>query len=310
MIDIIIPAYNAHETITQTLLSIACQKNIEDCKVYIVNDKSEKNYSQEIKIFSRFMDIKELKLKKNSGPGIARQYGIDNSSNPYIVFIDSDDVFASPIALQTLYSTIKEYRADVVISNFIEETKYEMIEHNGDTVWLHGKIYKRKFLEKNHIKFNNTRANEDNGFNQSILLRSPKVEYIDDITYYWCYNEQSITRINNHEYNFSGLEGYIENITLALEGAIQDNCKYKEISSLAWSVLATLYCYYVEFISNENVDILLKKSKRLKQICFEYPIKNSAKKEETIANAIKDANNVNQILINPPLTLEEFISKI
>ena len=45
MIDIIIPAYNAHETIDQTLYSINTQINKELFKVYIVNDASNQNYS-------------------------------------------------------------------------------------------------------------------------------------------------------------------------------------------------------------------------------------------------------------------------
>lgn len=310
MIDIIIPAYNAHDTIEKTLFSIAYQENVEDIKVYIANDKSDKDYSAEVEFFSNFIDVKEIKLEKNSGPGIARQYGINNSNNPYIVFIDADDAFASPIALKTLYNAIEKYEADVVISNFIEETIDEMIEYSKDNIWLHGKIYRREFLEKNNIKFNSTRANEDNGFNQSIFLRDSRIEYIDDITYYWCYNPQSLTRINDHEYNFSGLEGYIDNMTCALDGAIKNDCSYYKISDLAWSVLSTIYCYYVEFIYNENVDILLRKSKRLKKICFEYPIEDPSQMESTIANSIKNANNTNQILINPPLSLDDFIQKI
>ena len=42
MIDIIIPAYNAHKTLKKTLFTVATQDNVEDLKVYIVNDCSKK----------------------------------------------------------------------------------------------------------------------------------------------------------------------------------------------------------------------------------------------------------------------------
>ena len=48
MIDVIIPAYNAHKTIERTLYSIAYQRNSEDFSVYIINDNSAKDYSKEI----------------------------------------------------------------------------------------------------------------------------------------------------------------------------------------------------------------------------------------------------------------------
>ena len=69
MIDIIIPAYNSHDTIEKTLFSIAYQENIDDIKVYIVNDASKKNYSTEINFFKNFMSIKELVLDENRRTG-------------------------------------------------------------------------------------------------------------------------------------------------------------------------------------------------------------------------------------------------
>ena len=50
MIDVIIPAYNAHETIIRTLSSIAMQLNRKDLKVTIVNDGG-KNYNDIVNIF-------------------------------------------------------------------------------------------------------------------------------------------------------------------------------------------------------------------------------------------------------------------
>ena len=49
MIDIIIPAYNAHDTIEKSLLSILIQSEINNINVYIVNDCSKNDYSYFIK---------------------------------------------------------------------------------------------------------------------------------------------------------------------------------------------------------------------------------------------------------------------
>ena len=62
MIDIIIPAYNSHNTIEQTLFSIAYQDMAKDVNVYIVDDCSKKSYNEIVKFFSNFINIKELKL--------------------------------------------------------------------------------------------------------------------------------------------------------------------------------------------------------------------------------------------------------
>ncbi|MCI8777804.1 MAG: glycosyltransferase family 2 protein [Bacilli bacterium] len=62
MIDIIIPAYNAKETIFKTLASISLQ-TIKNClNVYIVNDASDYNYQEEISFLKNWINIVELTL--------------------------------------------------------------------------------------------------------------------------------------------------------------------------------------------------------------------------------------------------------
>ena len=61
-IDIIIPAYNAHNTIEQTLRSIASQTISNLCRVTIVNDCSNENYSEIINKFIKLLDIREITL--------------------------------------------------------------------------------------------------------------------------------------------------------------------------------------------------------------------------------------------------------
>ena len=264
MIDIIIPAYNAHSTISRTLFSIASQVILKNLNVYIVNDASDRDYSNEINYFKNFMNINELTLNENSGPGVARQFGIDNSNSEYIVFIDSDDVFFNSFSLRILYENINNSDYDIVISSFDEILDDgSFITHSNDSIWLHGKIYRRSFLKKNNIKFNNSRANEDNGFNQLLLLYDSKIKDIDECTYIWMYTPNSITRKNNQEYLFCGLNGYIYNITWALNIAIKNNCNSNKISNLAFATLITIYYYYIMFFNHPEVDNLIILSKEL-----------------------------------------------
>lgn len=69
MIDVIIPAYNSHDTIIRTLSSIAMQLNRKDLKVTIVNDGG-KNYKEIIDIFKPLIDVKEIGYEENKGPRI------------------------------------------------------------------------------------------------------------------------------------------------------------------------------------------------------------------------------------------------
>lgn len=79
MVDIIIPAYNAHKTISKALLSICMQTIKDKINVYIIDDCSDHDYKKIINKFKDRINITQYKLDKNSGPGVARQYGLDHS---------------------------------------------------------------------------------------------------------------------------------------------------------------------------------------------------------------------------------------
>ena len=268
MLDIIIPTYNAKDTIDKTLDSIKRQKTKYDFCVYLVNDKSDYNYDIEINKYSKYFKIKELKLNKNMGPGHAREYGIKKSNNPYIMFIDSDDYLYIEDAVDKLVSKIIE-GYDLVISKFILD-RDNKIEEKNDLAWLHGKIYKREFLLKNDIHFNNTRANEDNGFNRLVFLLEPKIYYLNDITYYYFDNKNSITRKDNRLYKFTGLEGYSYNMVWAINEAIKRGASDRMIATSSYSIILAMYYYYLDLSKQYDGNKILEWSKEIKKIYLKY----------------------------------------
>ena len=245
MIDVIIPAYDAHDTICETLSSIAMQSIKDKIKIYIVNDCSKKDYSKEVAMFSLALDIREIKTEKNSGPGCARQLGIDSSDSDYIVFIDSDDVFYNYTSIETLYNEITRYNTNVVSGCFIEETCDDnTFFHENNDIWMHGKIYKRKFLIDNNIRFNDTYSNEDTGFNNLIFLCT-RIHKIDDVVYVWRNNPKSITRAS--DYNFWGMEGFAYNICWAVVEAEKRNCHDNDIAKLLYETMLEMYYRYIYY---------------------------------------------------------------
>lgn len=270
MIDIIIPAYNAKKTIFKTLASISLQTIKSDLNVYIVNDASLYNYQEEIAFFKNWINIAELTLEKNSGPGIARQYGIDNSNSEYIMFIDADDTFYNCYSVELLYKKIKDLKSDLIISDILYERDKKREKYEANFVYMHGKIYKRSYLIDNNIRFNNTRANEDNGFNNLLLLLGIKYDALDEITYIYRENINSITRKNNREYKFFGLHGYSYNLTWALNEAIKRNADDIVISFNSYKYLLSFYYYYQIFIDRKDKTKILNWISDLKKIYLKY----------------------------------------
>lgn len=309
MIDVIIPAYNAHKTIERTLYSIAYQRNSEDFSVYIINDNSAKDYSKEIDFFKDFINIKELKLNENKGPGYARQYGFDQSNSEYVVFIDSDDIFATPLSVITLYKKIEQESLDVVFSTFLEETSDNKFNiFNNDDIALHGKIYRRKFLEDNNIRFPNYYAEEDNAFNHLVLLYNPKMDIVSEKTYIWMNNENSLTRKGNYREN--SIYNYSKSMLYALECGIKGKCSEKNLASLSYESLLTIY-YGFDFL-NKNKK-LIKNIKKIKKIYDNYILEISDVDKFNILQykmkcAVSEGYTDN--VLSPLITFDEFLNEI
>lgn len=246
MLDIIIPIYNASNTLSDTLYSISYQSISDKVTVYLVDDASSENYSEIIDKFSHLLNIKYLRLDKNVGPGAAREYGIQHSNGKYLMFMDSDDSFFDPFSLVYLYEVIDNEKADVVVTDFYEETSSTLELHKMNYTWFHGKIYRRKFIEKNDIHINNTRRNEDEGFNQLCFLLSDHIVYKETSTYIWRNNKDSLTRRNLEEFRLKSLYDYAYNIKYAIECSLKIKNNGDRIGCLSYKALLYIFFYYLE----------------------------------------------------------------
>ena len=101
LITIGIPAYNAKDHICDCLASIQIQSIVDEVCVIIVADDPKDNYNFVKQRFPE-LDITILECEKNTGPGLARQRALDAATTDWITFIDADDIFVSPIALEKL----------------------------------------------------------------------------------------------------------------------------------------------------------------------------------------------------------------
>ena len=116
-VSIIIPMYNAAEYIGECLDSLLAQ-TFQDFEVIVVDDCST---DDSVAIVESYVEKfgKRLRLTKtssNSGGGsVPRNKGLFFSKGEYVLFVNAED-FILNTALETLHSTAKKNRADVVYS--------------------------------------------------------------------------------------------------------------------------------------------------------------------------------------------------
>lgn len=279
MLDIIIPFYNSL-TLESTLASIASQTDT-NLSIYLIDDCSSMEYQDLISFYQNFLTIHYYKLEKNGGPGVARQYGIDHSHSSYIMFLDSDDSLGGVDVVENVKKILRN-RYDFIIGNFVEETTDGIVFHERDVTWLHGKIYKRSFIKKNKVRFNDTRKNEDNFFNQLMFFHKPKIYYCNEVLYIYRNNMDSMTRRNHYEYYYEGCIYYAYNIGEAMRCALEDHCDLKLISFTGYRCLIAIYFYMIE-LKDRDLSQLIQYAKRIYSY-IDFSLLDSSMKEEALKN--------------------------
>jgi len=91
--SIVIPAYN-RATMIEAALGSVLQQSVQDYEVVVVDDGSTDDTDAVARRFAeKFSQPIKILTQPNSGPGVARNTGIANSTGEYVVFLDSDDVW-------------------------------------------------------------------------------------------------------------------------------------------------------------------------------------------------------------------------
>lgn len=117
-ISIIMPVYNVQDYLEEALQSIQNQ-TFDDYEVLMVDDGSTdasleimKKYSQ---LDTRFISYS----KENKGVSQARNYALDRAHGEYVAFLDGDDLMPKR-ALEAMYRTAKEHKAEIIIGKMQE----------------------------------------------------------------------------------------------------------------------------------------------------------------------------------------------
>ena len=302
MIDIIIPAYNAHETIEKTLYSICLQVNRNMFNIYIINDGSKKDYNKICNKFKNILNIKELKLEKNKGPGFARNYGIKNSNSDYILFMDSDDILYDSYSVKNLYDKIHNNNLDIVLSSIYDECEINnYIYYNVHLYNLHGKMFRRSFIEKNNIEFLNTKCNEDTVFMYMAKLLTDKIDNIKLPTYVHQYNKKSIT--NSKDFWFKNIKIMCENGIILIDFINNRNIDIYKGSYIIGTILMIVYYQYLDFYNRKDSNKIINWAS------------NFYNKSKILLKNLNE-NDLNNIYYNfytnkiPEISFYEFIEKL
>ena len=202
MISIIIPIYKAEPYLRECLESVQKQ-TYKDFEVVCINDGSPDNSSA---ICQQFVDIDDrfrLFNQENGGVSSARNKALNEVRGEYVCFVDSDD-YAERDMIDVLVNNIgsgdlvisNKYcvKNNTVVSSYFDNQKIVLTSGDiGKMYYMsilnppYCKLYKRKILEKNKIRFpENLSLGEDLCFNLDYINSSSnQIIYINIPLYYY-----------------------------------------------------------------------------------------------------------------------------
>lgn len=209
-ISVVVPVYNVEKFIRPCLDS-AKNQTLKDIEIICVDDGSTDSSGSILDEYAaedpRFVVIH----KENGGYGKAMNTGLDKARGKYFCILESDD-FIMPDTYEILYNAAEQFGAEVVRTDYFDlSTKngitnltarqlskdfsyyyrlicpnkelevYSFVMHN----WTG--IYSREFLEKHHIRYNETpgASYQDNGFFFQVFAQTDKLVYVPRPCY--CY---------------------------------------------------------------------------------------------------------------------------
>ena len=210
-ISVIIPVYNGEKYIRKCLDSVINQTK-KEIEIVVVNDGSADNTESIIKEYKD----KRIKYFKNTNHGIgySRNFGVSKSSGKYIMFLDSDD-YIDKDECKLLYEKCLEDDLDISICDFYKVYNNDLIEVNlGDfkssslkdnpdiiTEFLNpwGKLYNKKILTDNKIKFVENLKYEDAPFVIETFCNAKKIGKVNKALHYYVIHGNSETTVRDEK---------------------------------------------------------------------------------------------------------------
>lgn len=211
--SIVIPIFNSEKHISKCLESITNQ-TLTDIEIVLVDDGSNDESAKIIKSYQKLDNRIKYIFQKNSGPGVARNTGLEYCSAEYVAFIDSDDWVKQNFCYH-IYNEAKKNNADIVYFNYLEvsergstigvkdiakfesDNKEQLLKYQmtGKMPWgARSRVVKRSIISKNNIKFSTQRNAEELIFSFKSLYFSEKLIFIKDPLYYYLIRKDSQSR--------------------------------------------------------------------------------------------------------------------
>lgn len=282
-VSVIIPVYNSEKYLAECLKSVINQ-TLKEIEILCVNDGSTDGSAEILEQYAKKDERIKIFNQENKGAGSARNVGLKEAKGEFLAFLDSDD-FYNVDYIEKMYNKAKNTNSDIVIcaarSFDVITQEYASMPWSLETKllpkkeifnykdipdyifniaqnWNWNKLYKREFVEKNNIVFQEIYRTNDLLFTCKALVLAEKISVINEELVNYRISQETNCQSTNETHPFDFYCAFKELRKFLISKKI-----YKQVkkSYLAWAIDGCVY----NIKSVKDVEIAKKIEKKVFQ---------------------------------------------
>ena len=228
-ISVIISVFNCERCVEHSIRSVLCQ-TMKDLEVICIDDGSTDSSPQIIERIQAEDERVVLFHQENQGAGVARNVGIRRAQGKYIAFLDADDYYVDPMALEIMFDVCETQKVSVCASRnmyriedereyiselFAKETSNKILRYEDyqSDYNYQSYLFLKKILIENNIFFPLYRRFQDPPFLVNVSYIAKKFAVADACLY--AYRVSEVSARYNADKVCDLLQGLIDNLNFA-----------------------------------------------------------------------------------------------
>lgn len=255
----------------------------------------------------------------HNGVSASRNIGLDNAKGDYVMFCDCDDRFISAYGIHLFMKTIKNGHFDVIKTPFVEDQvidgELKLIRHDQDITFIHGKLYRREFLNDNLIRFDEELTiHEDSYFNViANMLAENNIYEMAPAVYLWKYRDDSIVRADRKCYIYKTYD-HLMKVRRAITKNLEQRERYAEMyQAISKTIMDSYYDFQrPEALKDENKELIEKAEKAFAEYYREFKdeYKNVSIKDKAQMSYLCRINAFQNGMLIESETFKQFLTRI
>lgn len=292
LVSIIIPINQLHDYFKRCLDSMFNQ-TLQNLEIIVVDDHSKDDIKSAIGNYLDDSRCRYIRTEASSGPGGARNEGIDIARGEYIGFCDSDD-WVDYDYYEKVCNLLTLTQADIAMCGIIRESdtlhkqpiymcKYNrLIEMSGEqafqimsahcesnetvSAFCTNKVYRRAFLKNSSLRFQKKVYFQDVIFFVETMFNANKVICVPTVLYHHYRRKNSIIQSFDEKHI-----GDFENLVISIKKYLIYNKIYEKHKRSYYSLMA----YYYKIVICEIFEFIASDEERKQAIFKTFPVLQS-----------------------------------